>query len=396
MFLPTGDTPNPRNFTPWVNYLLIAANVAVYVLISWPMGSRGVDPADPHLKDFLLALMARLPEGVSPAQVLPHISAYDLYVSVHGFKPAAMEAGDLFYSMFLHGGFWHLAGNMLFLWIYGDNVEYRLGRWLYLIAYLVTGVAATLFFALFSLSSMTPLVGASGAISGVLGLYFIFFPRNRIKMLVFFPPLLLGRFLLPSRLVLAFYLVIDNIFPFLFSSGGSVAYGAHIGGFLAGLAAASIAESGGVSPVAGLKRSLRKSFRSKPSASVETVEIRTPLEGLRWALAKGSLETAFECLPALSKSDLRTLTAGEYLRLCEWLLKAEQLGPLSRLARTGISLHPQESVCARLYYILGLTRFRQGQATAAYQHFLNALECNPDVQTEADVRKLLAQIDGAR
>ena len=92
----------------------------------------------------------QLPPGVPLRAVLAEHSAYDLYVFEHGYKPAAPQLADLFYSLFLHGGFLHLFGNMLFLWIYGDNVEYRLGRLAYLLWYLATGVAATLFFALFA------------------------------------------------------------------------------------------------------------------------------------------------------------------------------------------------------------------------------------------------------
>ena len=139
--------------------------------------------------------------------------------------------------MFMHGGWMHLAGNMLFLWIYGDNVEHRLGHVGYLVAYLAAGLAATLFFAMFVPNSQIPMLGASGAISGVLGFYFLWFPRNRIKVFVFLFPLLMTTLLIPSRIVLGVYLVIDNILPFLTRpvEGSGVAHGAHIGGFLAGL-----------------------------------------------------------------------------------------------------------------------------------------------------------------
>jgi membrane associated rhomboid family serine protease len=204
---PIGDTPNPPNFTPWVNWGLIAANVLVFVVVSLPMGSQ-----------------------------------YNAYVMVHGFKPGAAEVSDLLYSMFLHAGFGHLAGNMLFLWIYGDNVEHRLGRLNYLLIYLGCGVAATLTFAAFAGGSTIPLVGASGAISGVLGLYFLLFPRNKVKVFVFFFPFVVDVFLIPARIVLGVYVVVDNFLPVLFSSGSNVAYGAHLGGFFAGVLVAWIGE----------------------------------------------------------------------------------------------------------------------------------------------------------
>ena len=100
----------------------------------------------------------------------------------------------------------HLFGNMLFLWIYGDNVEYRLGRLAFLLWYLATGVAATLFFAVFALDSTVPLVGASGAISGVLGFYFLWFPRNTVRLFVFLFPFFMNVVAVPARIVLGVYL----------------------------------------------------------------------------------------------------------------------------------------------------------------------------------------------
>ncbi|HOD09093.1 MAG TPA: rhomboid family intramembrane serine protease, partial [Myxococcota bacterium] len=136
---------------------------------------------------------------------------------------------------FMHGSVWHLLGNMLFLWIYGDNVEHRLGRVGFLLTYLVTGVVATLTFSLFASNSMTPMIGASGAISGILGVYFVLFGANRIKVFVFLFPFLVTRWYVPARVVLSFYLVIDNLLPFVVGVDSGVAYGAHIGGFVGGL-----------------------------------------------------------------------------------------------------------------------------------------------------------------
>ncbi|HOO47567.1 MAG TPA: rhomboid family intramembrane serine protease, partial [Deltaproteobacteria bacterium] len=199
MFIPIGDSPNPRNFTPWINWILIAANIAVYIFITLPLSSAGVDINDPTLREYLHHVSRSLPSGISLRQVLAQTSAYDLFTFVHGYKPGAPELSDLFFSMFLHGGFLHLAGNMLFLWIYGDNVEYRLGRAGYLITYLATGICATLFFSALAGNSMTPLVGASGAISGVLGLYFLLFPRNSVKVFIMLFPIYFNAIYLPAR-----------------------------------------------------------------------------------------------------------------------------------------------------------------------------------------------------
>ena len=235
MFIPIGDTPNPRNYIPWVNYALIGINVAIYLIISLPMSMRAADPSDPNLHEYIRLIAPDLPAWVSLYDVLHQIKAYDLFTFVHGYKPGAPEITDLFFCMFLHGGFLHLAGNMLFLWIFGDNVEHRMGRIGYLVTYLATGVAATLSFSIFAGDSMTPLVGASGAISGVLGLYFWLFKRNKVKVFIFIFPILVRVILLPARWVLGFYVIIDNLLPFIMGAQSNVAYGAHLGGFLAGL-----------------------------------------------------------------------------------------------------------------------------------------------------------------
>ena len=235
MLLPIGDTPNPENYTPWVNWLLIVVNVAVYLFISRPLTLQAVSLYDPALHEYLRFIAPNLPRNLPLTYLLQQISSYDIFIFAHGYKAGAPQISDLFSSLFMHGGLLHLAGNMLFLWIYGDNVEHRLGHLPYLLIYLLCGVAATLFFALFTSASMTPLLGASGAISGILGLYFIFFPRNQIKVFLAFFPIFFNVVLLPSRLVLGFYLLVDNLLPFLVAARGGIAHGAHIGGFLAGL-----------------------------------------------------------------------------------------------------------------------------------------------------------------
>jgi len=238
---PIGDYPNPRGIH-WMTVLLIVANAAVYVLVTLPMSAQTVDPADPRVAEYIAAIMKNLPPGTNPAAVFGGMSQYDLFVYQWGFRPAAMNVGDLFFSMFLHGGFMHLFGNMLFLFIYGNNVEDRLGTLGFLAAYVLTGVAAALFQAVFNMSSNIPMVGASGAISGVLGFYLHWFPRHYVKVLLFLPPLFMGVRMFPASLVLWMYLIVDNVLPFLLASqgGGGVAHGAHIGGFIAGFVAAVV------------------------------------------------------------------------------------------------------------------------------------------------------------
>jgi membrane associated rhomboid family serine protease len=239
--LPIGDDPNPRG-VHWMTILLIVVNVAVYLLVTLPMSGQAVNPADPRVAEYIAAISKQLPPGTNPAAVLAGMSQYDLFVYQWGFRPAAMNVTDLFFSMFLHGGFMHLFGNMLFLFIYGNNVEDRLGPFGFLAAYLLTGVAAALFQAAFNMNSNIPMVGASGAISGVLGFYLRWFPRHYVKVFMFLPPLFMGVRMFSASLVLWMYLILDNVLPFVLASqgGGGVAHGAHIGGFIAGFVAAVV------------------------------------------------------------------------------------------------------------------------------------------------------------
>jgi membrane associated rhomboid family serine protease len=240
MFLPIGDEPNPHH-VPVMTVALIAINVAVFVLITLPLSLRPPDPSDPLLAEYLRAIVPRLPPGTSPEAVLHQVRAYDLVVYQWGFRANAPSALNLLSCMFLHGGFMHLLGNMLYLWIYGNNVEHRLGGLAYLFWYLVTGVAATLFHTLFNIGSPVPLVGASGAISGVLGFYLVWFPRHVVKVFVFLFPIYMGVVQVSATLVLVAYLVIDNLLPFLIApAGAGVAHGAHIGGFVVGMLAALV------------------------------------------------------------------------------------------------------------------------------------------------------------
>jgi len=138
-------------------------------------------------------------------------------------------------SMFIHAGMLHLLSNMLFLWIFGDNVEDRLGHIRYFIFYVVCGIAGTLAHILFNIDSRLPCVGASGAISGVMGAYVLLFPMARIKTL-----LILGIFIqivnIPAFLMIGYWIFIQIIFGIseIGGKGGGIAWFAHIGGFITG------------------------------------------------------------------------------------------------------------------------------------------------------------------
>jgi membrane associated rhomboid family serine protease len=151
------------------------------------------------------------------------------------------EWGAILTSMFMHGGFWHLAGNMLYLWIFGNNIEDAMGHVRFLIFYVICGVAAVFAQVLPNPGSIVPMVGASGAISGVLGAYMLLYPRARVLLglPLGFLILQLGRF--PAIWVLAAWFGMQLIMGTVAStqasgvSQGGVAFGAHIGGFIAGL-----------------------------------------------------------------------------------------------------------------------------------------------------------------
>lgn len=238
MLLPIGDAPNPPGYHPWVSWGLIVVNVLVYATLTLPLSSTPADPSDPAFQEWMEVLQGFAP-GLSEEALMAQVSAWDLFVFRFGFRPDAPSIFTLFSSMFMHAGLLHLLGNMLFLWIYGNNIEHRLGRIPALVAYLLTGALATAAYAMITSSPELPLVGASGAISGLLGLYFVLFPHNTVRLMVFFFPLLFRVFDVSARFVLLGYLLFDNMLPMMLSEDGTggdgVAHGAHLGGFVAGL-----------------------------------------------------------------------------------------------------------------------------------------------------------------
>ena len=199
---------NPTRHTPIMNYLLIAANVLVFLFFLMAGANQ----------EALVYQFALIPANVTAGVDLGDVR-------------------DIFTSMFMHGGWAHLLGNMLYLWIFGDNVEDRMGSFNYLIFYLAGGVAASLAHILTNPGSQIPTVGASGAIGAVLGAYLVLYPRSRV--LTFIP---LGFFmrltLVPASIVLGLWFVLQ-LFSGVLSLGGpdvgGVAFWAHIGGFVAGV-----------------------------------------------------------------------------------------------------------------------------------------------------------------
>ena len=386
MFLPLGDEPNPRG-TPVVTYSLIGVNVAVYCFLTLPLSTVRPDFDDPRVLEYV-QLFARHLSRMSLDDFLRQISAYDLVVFHYGYRPAEPELMALFTSMFLHGGLMHLAGNMLFLWIYGDNVEHRLGPGRFLLAYLATGLAATLVHSVLDARSVVPVVGASGAISGVLGFYFIWFPRNRVRLLVMFP--LMHIFYAPARLVLGIYLVVQNLFPFLVSrgieEGGGVAYGAHIGGFLAGLGSAWWAERRGVQ--AG-PREYRRAPAATPAAAIPAVrdEIAHLIGGGRFDDAAAAY---FQVPPERSR---RVLGPHDSISLSNWLANHGHPAAALVVYQRHLRDYPLGPYAAEAHLGAGLVQLRaRQQPTAAYQHLVAVFDLDPHPETAQHARAALADI----
>lgn len=230
---PLSDDNSDRRITPWVNYILILLNVLVFVLL------QGLGTNDAFTNAF----------SCVPQEIL---SGQDIQGKVEIVNPQTGKAEGiinlfatplsvyltLFSSMFLHGGFAHIGGNMLYLWIFGDNLEDLMGHLKYLVFYLLCGVLADLSHVYCSLAMhqnlLIPSLGASGAISGVLGGYVLLFPTRRVTV-IFLRQIMH----VPAYVCLGIWI----IFQLAESSGvlggsaetAGVAYAAHIGGFLAGL-----------------------------------------------------------------------------------------------------------------------------------------------------------------
>lgn len=380
---PLSDAPNPPR-TPIVTYALIAINVLVFVLVTLPMSAQAPSPADPRLAAYVSALREALPANVPIREAIASLSVYDLFVFEHGYKPGAPEWADLVAAMFLHGGFMHLFGNMLFLWIYGDNVEYRLGRWRYLAAYLLTGVAATLAFGLLAPDSRVPMVGASGAISGILGFYFLWFPSNVVRVLLLLFPFLVRIVEVPARIVLGIYLVLDNVVPILAAGGdggGGVAHGAHIGGFVAGLAAAWLLSQRDV-------QSTPREYRGEARAAA-------PAQGIvAQALRAGDPAAAARAYFALSPRDAQSaLEPQQALGLGEWLAANGHAEAAVTIFHRYLRNQPHGPLAADAHVAAGRVLLRHlDQPTTAYQHFVAALRRNPSPDVAVEARAGLAAI----
>ena len=204
---------NPTNSKPIVSYSIIGICIVVFLELSSPGYRTG---------ELFFSY------GLIPSVLIGSVQLPDDVYAV----PASVT---IFTSMFMHGGFMHLIGNMLYMWIFADNIEDGLGRTKFIIFYLLSGLGAAMSQVFVDINSQVPMVGASGAIGGVLGAYLINYPNARVLVLIplgFFSQLIRIR----ALYVLGFWFILQFINSYFSSStGGGVAYAAHIGGFVSGI-----------------------------------------------------------------------------------------------------------------------------------------------------------------
>ncbi len=216
---------NPTELTPFLTVIIIVLNVAVWLLIQGA-GSGAV---------FAQSICSY---GTIPAELTGAVRPGE-WIDLGGLecRVGGLRWGTLLTSMFMHGGWGHLIGNMWFLWVFGNNIEDSMGHLRFALFYILCGVAASAAHILSGPGSAVPTVGASGAISGVMGAYLLLYPRVRVYTLFFFV-FFIRVVPLPAWFQLLYWLAIQVIFGFatLGAEGGGVAFWAHVGGFVAGLA----------------------------------------------------------------------------------------------------------------------------------------------------------------
>ncbi|HZT06614.1 MAG TPA: rhomboid family intramembrane serine protease [Chloroflexota bacterium] len=219
--IPISDSPRRRSF-PWVTILIIALNIAVFLYELTLNGTQ---------LDRFTQSVGVVPVEISTGRDIPPADPGPVYVT-------------LLTSMFVHGGFLHIASNMLYLWVFGDNVEDAFGHLGYLLFYLVTGVVAGLTQVLINTTATVPSIGASGAIAGVLGAYLLLYPRADVRTILF-----IGPFLTVPRISALFLIgfwfltqLLSGVAALEVSTQqtGGVAFWAHIGGFISGFVLALV------------------------------------------------------------------------------------------------------------------------------------------------------------
>jgi membrane associated rhomboid family serine protease len=233
MFIPIGDDNRDRLRTPYINYLLIALNIFVFIYYQ----GFGRDIAFTYAFATVPGEILTARDIITSAQILTDPITKETF-ELPGLQRTPINVYlTLFTSMFMHGGLAHLFGNLMFLWIFGDNIEDRLGHIKYLMFYLLCGLLAGLSHVVTTLvlggSLLTPCLGASGAISGVLGGYILLFPRRGVHIWIF-----LFVITVPALIAVGVWFVfqvVNGLGALGGQEAGGVAYAAHIGGFIFGL-----------------------------------------------------------------------------------------------------------------------------------------------------------------
>jgi membrane associated rhomboid family serine protease len=222
---PIGDDNSDRTTTPIVNYIFIAINILVFVFL------QGLGGNDAFSHAFSL-VPKEISTGVDITGVQIVRDSLGNIGKIQHYATPLPVYFNFISSMFMHGSIMHIFGNMLFLFIFGDNLENLLGHIRYAAFYITCGIAAALAQFIMDTDSIIPMLGASGAISGILGGYILLFPRRRVRAIIF-------NFLteVPAFVAVGIWILYQIVLGYLTPAGtGGVAYAAHIGGFLAGLA----------------------------------------------------------------------------------------------------------------------------------------------------------------
>jgi membrane associated rhomboid family serine protease len=221
---PIADDNSEVRIVPVVTYAIIAANIIVYLVLQQINSNESFDGAFslvPREVTTGVDLIGTLDAKSETGKIIGQINHFANPISVYF---------NFLSSMFMHGSVMHIGGNMLFLWIFGDNIENRIGHIRFAVFYILTGIIAAIAHILTDTSSIIPMLGASGAISGVLGGYLLLFPKKQVKAIMF-------SFMMttvPAFVALGAWIGLQLLQSYL-GSGGGVAYMAHIGGFIAGL-----------------------------------------------------------------------------------------------------------------------------------------------------------------
>lgn len=222
---PVADDNSDRRIVPVVNYAIIGINILVFLLLQ-QLGSN-------EAFTYAFSLVPReITTGVDLTGVQIFRDQVGRAAEIHHYSTPLPVYFNFVSSMFMHGDIMHILGNMMFLWVFGDNIENRIGHIRYALFYLLCGFAAAAAQIVMDTGSIIPMLGASGAISGVLGGYLLLFPRREVKAIIF-------NFLttVPAYVALGLWILYQIVIGYLSpSGGGGVAYAAHIGGFFAGLA----------------------------------------------------------------------------------------------------------------------------------------------------------------